>query len=190
MSLDVWPFGVAHHMGLVPLVWLLLLSWRGRNLGAAWFWLSGAFAVSWLADTAAHWTDSHMISVVYPVSQAAIVGFVFLSRREALAFIIALLVVGIADVFWKGVSGPDILLRTVAWLSVVGILWQLKQLQRLRTALLVYFGLGWLCWMGYAIWPGWRSWSAYQITRLVGILLFCFAATSPLPQLKLSRSRP
>lgn len=178
---------IASEMALLPLVWLLWLRVRRRDLGAAWWWLSGAFAVSWIADTAALWVDPWLVGAVYPVSQAVIMGFVFLSRREALAFIIALLIVGIADVFWKGVSSPDILLRTVAWLSVVGILWQLKQLQRLRTALLVYFGLGWLCWMGYAIWPGWTSWSAYQITRLVGILLFCFAATSPLPQLKLSR---
>lgn len=183
--LDTLPFGVAHHMALVPLVWLGWLHYRKRDPGIAWWWLAGAFAVSWLADTAAHWVSPWMVSPVYLVGQASIIGLVFLSRREALILIVVLTVTGLLAVFWRGVSGPDVLLHTVAWLSVVGILYELRQLERLRTALLVYFGVGLLVWWGYAIWPGWTSWLLYQTVRLIGILLFCWAATDPPPHLKL-----
>jgi hypothetical protein len=187
MSLDVLPFGIAHHMALLPLVWLGWLRVRGKRLDVAWWWLAGAFAVSWLADTAAHFTDAWVIGAVYPVSQAALVCFVFLSRDDAMKVVLVLMVVGIADIIWHGVDSPDILLRTVAWLSVVGIVWPLRQLGRLRASLLVAFGIGWWCWMIYAISPGWWTWGVYQLARLAGILLFCWAATSPLPRLKLSR---
>lgn len=173
---------VASNMALLPLGWLVL---KGRKLDIAWWLLAGAFAVSWLADTAANWFDPWIIGAVYPVSQAAIVAAVFLDRRNTLKLILILLLVGVVDVFWKGVDSPDILLRTVAWLSIVGIAYPLKQLGTLRVSLLVSFGVGWLAWMWYAMNPGWPSWIGYQSVRLVGILLFCWAATSPLPRLRI-----
>lgn len=181
-------FEVAHHIGLLPLLWLVALRWRGRTIGVEWFWLAGAFAASWLADTAAHWMGPFLVSPVYLVSQASIVGFVFLSRRDAITLVGVLVAVGIGAVLWKGVEGPDVLLHTAAWLPIVWIVWPLKQLGWLRTSLLVAFGVGWVCWMGYAIWPGWGSWLFYQSARLNSILLFCWAATSPLPRLKLTRA--
>lgn len=145
------------------------------------------FLVSWIADTAALWYDPWTLSKVYPVSQAAIVGMVFLSRRDAMYLIVTLALVGLLDVLWIGIGDFDVLLRTVAWLSVVGIIYPLVQLGRLRTSLLVYFALGWWCWMIYAIAPGWPSWILYQSMRLIGIALFCWAATSPLPQLRVMK---
>lgn len=180
-------FEVAHQMGLLPLIWLAFLHWRGRDPGLAWWWLAGAFAVSWLADTAAHWMAPLLVSPVYLVSQASVVGFVFLVRRDAITLVVALVVVGLGAVFWRGVEAPDVLFHTVAWLSIIGIVYPLRQLGRLRTSLLVYFGLGLLAWMLYAVSPGWFFWLAYQSTRLIGILLFCWAATSPLPRFHLSK---
>lgn len=180
-------FEVAHWMGLVPLLWLAFLHFRGSPHGVEWWWLALVFGVSWIADTAAHFSNPWVMSKVYPLSQAAIVGLVLLSRRGALSLIVTLVLVGVLDVLWVGVGDFDILLRTVAWLSVAGIVYQLPQLARLRISLLVAFGIGWWCWMIYAIAPGWPSWIAYQLTRFIGILLFCWAATSPLPHFKLSR---
>lgn len=179
---------VASEQALIPVVWLGWLHLKKRDPGLAWWWLSGVFLISWLADTAALLFDPWVMSKVYPLSQAALVGLVFLSRREATQLIIALMFVGIADVLWIGVGDFDVLLRTVAWGAVVGIVYPLRQLGRLRLSLLVAFGLGWFCWMLYALSPGWTTWVAYQLTRFLGVLLFCWAATSPLPQLKLSRS--
>lgn len=126
------------------------------------------------------------VSKVYPVSQAAIIGLVFLSRREALLLITTLALVGIIDVLLVGVGDFDILLRVIAWGAVVGIVAPLKQLARLRTALLVYFGLGLLAWMWYAIDPGWASWIGYQSTRLIGIMAFCWASQKPGPRLRVT----
>lgn len=179
-------FELAHEIGLIPLLWLTWLHFRGKDLDVAWWWIAGAFFVSWLADTAAHFVNPWLASPVYLVSQSALVGAVFLNRYDAIKLVIVLAVVGTAAVLWQGVHGPDVLLHTVAWLSVVGIIYPLRQLTRLRTALLVAFGFGWLTWMGYAIWPGWTSWSVYQLTRLAGILLFCWAATSPHPHFVVS----
>jgi hypothetical protein len=171
-------------MGLIPLIWLAILHFRGKRAGIEWWWLAGAFAVSWLADTAAHWTGSQLVGAVYPVSQSAIIGAVLLSRSEAIELTIGLVAIGVLDVYANGITGPDILLRTVAWLSIVGIVYPLRQLERLRMALIVSFGVGWVCWLGYAIWPGWSSWGLYQTVRLAGILLFCWASLKPSPRLR------
>jgi hypothetical protein len=173
-------------IGLVPLAWLGVLRLRGKVCDPAWWWLAGAFFVSWLADTATHIASPWLVGATYPLAQMAVIAFVFLNRTDALQFILAVAIVGVADFFWHGVEGPNILLRTVSWLSVAGIMFPLWQLGRLRTALLVYFTGGWALWMAYAYAPGWTSWGLYQITRLAGILLFCWAASNPLPQLKLS----
>ena len=172
-------------MGAAPLIWLAWLHFKGKKLDVAWWWIAGAFFVSWLADTASHWTGHPLVSVTYPVTQVGIIGAVFLNRYDAMKLVAVLVVVGVADVLWQGVQGPDILLRTVAWLSIVGIAYPLKQLGKLRASLLVSFGVGWFCWMVYAIDPGWPSWGTYQIVRLTGILLFFLAANSPLPRLRI-----
>lgn len=173
-------------MSLVPLFWLAWLHWRKREPGLAWWWLAGAFAVSWLADTGALWLSPWLVGAVYPVSQAAIIGAVLLSRSEAIELTIALVLIGILDVYANGITGPDILLRVTAWGAVTGILVPLRQLGRLRAALLVYFGVGLLAWMYYVIEPAWLSWSLYQIVRAIGIAMFCWAAMRPQPRLRVS----
>lgn len=175
-------------MALLPLLWLGWLKFRKRDPGVAWWWLVGVFVVSWLADTAAFWVDPWVIGAVYPVSQAALIGAVFLPRRDAVLLIVVLAVVGIVDLLWHGVAGPDILLRVTAWGAATAIVYHLPQLGRLRIALIVYLGGSLLAWMLYNIWPGWRSYLIYQTIRLAGILLFCWAATSPLPQLRVMKT--
>lgn len=129
-----------------------------------------------------------MISAVYPLSQAAIVGLVFLPRRDVLTLIVVLGVVGFASLAWQGVADSNTLLRTVAWGASVGIVWPLHQLGRLRTALLVSFGAAWFAWMYYLADPGWPSYLTYQGVRLLGLLWFCWSALSPMPQLRLTKT--
>jgi hypothetical protein len=175
-------------MGLIPLLWLVVLHFKGKACDRAWWFLAGAFTVSWVADSVSHWTGVPFVGILYPMAQTILVAFVFWDRDRALWLIVAIGFVGIADIAWHGVNGPDILLRTVAWLSIVGIVYPIWQLGRLRTSLLVTFGLGWLLWMCYAGWPGWWSWGFYQASRLLGIGLFCIAANHPEPHLRLLRS--
>jgi hypothetical protein len=178
---------VACEMALVPVVWLTGRTLRGYRPGAAYWWLAGAFAVSWLADTAAHWTDPWLVGLVYPVSQAALIGAVLLDRSEATLLVWVLVWTAIAAALWEHVQGPDVLVRTVAWGSVTGLAYERPALGMLRRALLVSFGLGWLCWLAYALAPGWSSWGAYQAVRLAGLLLFCAACCANPPHWKVIR---
>lgn len=174
-------FEIAHHMALIPVLWLAL---TGRGKGQAWWYLSGIFLVSWLADWAAHWANPFVVSPVYLVTQAAIVGAVFLPRRDAILLVIALVVVGAYAVVMEP-GTPDVLVHTVAWGTAAGIVFPLWQLGRLRTALLVVFGAGLLAWWLYVLRPGYPSWGIYQGTRLLGILLFCWASLETTPHFRL-----
>lgn len=167
-------------MALVPALWLLG-RWEKR---VEWRWLAGIFLVSWLADTVSHWTGTWFISAVYPVSQAALVGLVFLHRQDALLLTGTLVIVGLMTVLQHGVTTPEVLLHTVAWLTVVGIVYPLP-LGPLRTMLLVAFGLGWLAYLGYVLRPGWTSWGLYQAVRAVSLGFFCWANVSP-PRMRLA----
>lgn len=172
-------------MALLPAIWLSGLRVRGTRCAVEWWWLAAAFGVSWLADTAAMWVDPWLVSLVYPVSQSAIVGAVLLDRREAIRFTLTLMAVGVVAVLWRGVGQPDVLLRTVAWLTVAGL--AVERREPVRSVLLIAFGAGWLAWMGYATWPGWPSYLIYQAVRATGIAAFCWAAMRTTPQLSLAR---
>lgn len=178
---------LATALGLVPVVYLGVRHAQRRRSGVAWWWLAAAFAVSWLADMAALWADPDLVGNLYPITQAALIGAVFLDRLEAAQFAIALVMVAVVAVLWRGPLGIDVLLRTVAWGAVVAIAWDRPALGRVRVALVVTFGVGLLCWWGYAVRPGWWSWGTYQVVRAAGIACFCWAATRPLPRFRISR---
>jgi len=161
-------------MALVPLAWLAV---RGERR-AEWWWLAAAFAVSWLADTAAHFGDPFLFGTVYPVGQAGLVVIVLAERRAAVAFIGLLMVAGVVAVLWEGLSGPALFLETIAAAIVVSVAWHLPH-RRLRATLLAAFGVGWVAWVGYTLAPGWTSWGIYQGVRAVGLALFCWASCSP-----------
>jgi hypothetical protein len=155
---------------------------RRQRRDAAWYWLAGAFFVSWIADSfALAGIEPWLMSLVYPVSQAAIVGAVLLEREDAALFVLALVIVGILAVLWKGVGTPDVLVHTVAWGSIVCVAFDRDALGKLRLALIVAFGFGLVAWLGYTLTPGWPSWLAYQGVRALGIGTFCWAAAKPGP---------
>jgi hypothetical protein len=148
--------------------------------------MAGAFFVSWIADACTlAGVDSHLVSLVYPVSQAALVGAVLLDREEAAIFVAGLVSIGVVAVLWKGVGTPDVLVHTVAWASIAIVALDRAALGKLRLALLVAFGFGWLAWLGYTLSPGWPTWLAYQGVRALGIGTFCWAAANPGPTLRL-----
>lgn len=177
---------VAHQMGLVPLVWLLLRRERSR----AYWWLAAVFGVSWLADTGVHWLSPWVVMLVYPVSQAGLVAAVFRSRREAAVLVAVLALVGTVTLgFWAGTPQPDAMLRTLAWVSIVAIVGPLKGIGLLRTALLMTFGAGLLVWLVVVATQSYGVWMAYQSVRLAGILLFCAATVRARPALRLLVTR-
>jgi hypothetical protein len=165
--------GSAETLGLVPLGWL---AFR-RERRPEWWWIAGAFGVSWLADIGARLGDPWLVNAVYPVSQAGIIAAVLWPRREAQLAIGLLVVAGLCVLWLEGISGPDIILETVAALVIVGSAWR----SPFRGSLLVAFGLGWLAWMGYTLRPGLEMWGCYQATRVVAAAMFCQATLTPRP---------
>lgn len=153
-------------------------------MDAAWWWLAGVFGVSFLADSAAHWINPMVVGKAYPLMQAVLVALIFRARGQAVHVLGLLTLVTLVACWWQGPTGPDVLLRTVAWGTIIGLAWPRWELGLLRGALLVTFGCGLLTWYGYTLWPGWASWGVYQSTRVVGSLIFCLAALRPAPSLR------
>jgi hypothetical protein len=188
-----WVTKVIWQFALIPLAWLVVLLVRRERPGAAWWWMAGAFAVSWLADAP---VDSmprayqYVPPAVYPVVQSSIFGRVLLlHRRHAITLLGVLSAGGLIAVLWNGVKGPDVLLHTVAFLAVVVIVANTPELPaRLQVCLLVYFGLGWVTWVTHFRMLTLATYYPYQSARLAGLLLFCFAAMKPGTTLRLVRS--
>lgn len=175
---------VATHMALLPLACLAWLHLRGERRDAAFWWIASAFAVSFVADTLARWYPPYLISTVYPLTQTAVIAAVFLTRREALLFVACLASIGVGAVFLNRAQTFDVLLRTVAWATLCGVVLDRWALGALRAALLVSFGGGLLAWYVYATWPNWPTWGAYHTVRLLGLLWFCVACWRPGPTLR------
>lgn len=175
--------------GVVPLLVVLWLRLTGQKRDGGWLWVALAFAVSTLADLGAlllpkdgRWP----VSIVYPVSQAGLVLAALLPRREALIAIAVLVVSGAIACLWRGVEGPDVALRSVAFLAVAGVVfnrWDLPVF--LQPALLTYFALGWCSWLLHAHYLVLPTWGLYQSVRLAGLTLFCVAAYRSSPRLRL-----
>lgn len=191
---------VAHQVnGLTPLVWLAWLTIRKRRPGLEVWLLSSAFTVAWVADSVSHWTGYAFVGVIYPLTQALFVGTVLLDRKEVRIMGAILTAVAVLALAWKGVDPFNPLLQVAAWGAITGIVWEYKALGRLRLCLLETFGLGLVAWLVFLIAagrcaipencpPAFWTWLAYQVTRFIGAILFCWAATSPMPKLRLTKT--
>lgn len=176
-------YEVAHWLGLVPLLWLALLAYRLEARDVAWWWVAGAFGVSWLADSVSHLIPPDVAGNAYPLLQAAIIGAVLLDRRAALGCLGGLALAAIGGVLMQGPEGTDLLLRTAAWGLIVALAYRVPA--PFRAALLVTFGGGLIAWYLAAIFPGRETGLLYHGVRLAGVALFCRAATRPGPSLRL-----
>lgn len=158
-------------MALLPVAWLGVLATTGRQRGALWWTVGLAFSLSWVADTAAHWLDPWLVSRVYPLAQALVVGVVLLpaDRLWRLLGVLAL-----TAVLTLSTTGPDVLAHTVAWTGIVAIVWPPTDAVRRMTAF-TFVGL-WLGWVAYTIAPTWATWGVYQGLRAVGLGMFCWAS--------------
>lgn len=166
-------FELAHHMALVPLLWLGLLAYYGQRRSPLWWALGFVFAVSWLADTWAHFIDPWLVSAIYPMLQAVIFGVVILPPKALGRFVASLgLIAGIAFGL-RGIGRPEVFLHTVAWMGLCWLAWPIREL---RFPVLLGFGVGWLGWIVYSIAPGWPSWGIYQGIRAIGMGGFCWAS--------------
>lgn len=154
-------------LGLVPLAFVAALWSAGRRLPALWWWVAAAYGVSFVADVLAlSGVDPWWVSASYPVSQAGILGLVFLPRQRAYQFLGVLVLASLVP--------GTLALRSVAW-GTVAVL-ALRRPKPLQRALLVSFGAGLGLWWCYALSPSLATWLAYQATRWLGTGLLCWAA--------------
>lgn len=166
---------VAHHMALVPLLWLGVLAYYGQRRGVTWWMLAMVLGISWAADSAAHAFDPWLVSALYPAFQAAVCAAVLVSS-PAFWDVLALLVTTALFPLWmRGTAHPDMISHTVAWTTLVAIVWPQRAL---RVPVLVTFGLGGLGWLVYSFSPSWGTWGTFQGIRAIGIGTFCWA-TAP-----------
>jgi len=172
-------------MGFLPVLWVTLR--RDRRL--EWWWLALAFSVSGLADLASYGPHPlvapWIAATVYPILQVGMIGAVLVSRPEAELLMLALIGAGLLGLWVEGI-GPSLLLETVADGAVVGLVWPRRDLGKLRGALLVGFGGGWLAWVGYLFVPGLAMWGVYQGVRVAGLGLFCWASLQTKPVLRVA----
>jgi len=167
-------------MALIPLVWLVV---RTEHRSRYW-WVAAAFAVSWIADSAAHSVNPWLVSLLFPIGQAGLIVVAFAEeRREAQIYIGLMMVAGLLSLAWEGTKGPDLFLPTVAAGTALSVIWPMTD-RRLRACLLVAFGGGLLTWTAYAIVPGWTTWAIYQSVRALSLGLFCWATLSPQPRVR------
>lgn len=170
---DDWPFGVAHWLGAIPVLWLV----GRREQDVRWWWIGLGYAVSFLADSLSHWAPHPLIYNAYPLSQAGLI-LVALTPRFAPRLTIGLTVIGCLSIVTLGV--PNLwALHLAAWGLVAVIGWRCTEW--LRLALVMSFGIGLVAWSLTQLSPGWPAWIAFQSTRLLGTLALCVAMTVPFP---------
>lgn len=176
-------FEAAHLLGIVPLLWLGGLGWYHERRDRAWWLLALSFAVGFLADTAAHVMPWQAPSFAYALFQSMIAAAVLVEGPTF--WVVAGLLV--ASTAITGLIDDDLFGFTVAGLSIAVIVWRFRQMPNLlRLSLLIGFGGGVLAWWGYCLTPGWAGWLAFQGTRLASVALFCWAALTPGPRLRLA----
>lgn len=169
-------------LGVVPLVWLSALYRGGRRFPSMWWWVAGAYGVSFPADlwALAGWSDPWAVSTTYPVSAAGVVGMVLLTGQDSFRFLGVLVVMVALAALFPPAEGT-VPVRVVAWGAVAVLAFRRPDLGRLRYALLTTFGLGLLSWWCYVRWGSLGTWSVNQGVRAIGTALFCWAALQPRP---------
>lgn len=163
---------VAHHMALLPLLWLGGLAFHGHRRPVLWWALAVVLSVSWVADTVAHVVNPALVSALYPALQTIVLGVVLLPTRALGRFAVLILAATIGPLLYRGVAHPDIFARTACWAGLLTIAWPHREI---RLPVLVTFGLGWLAWLGYNFLPSWGTWGTYQAIRALGLGTFCWA---------------
>lgn len=168
-----WLGYAAMATGLLPLVAVAL---RPRA-PSAWWWLAGAFAVSFAADLAGLAGYGFVASQTYPLLQASLFALVLAPRALAGAVIAGLAAVSGASLALRGALGLDVALHLAAWGATVGLARWALQPGALRVTLVWGFALLAVAWVGFTLEPTFWAWGAMQAVRLATALGFCYAVS-------------
>jgi hypothetical protein len=160
-------FELAHQLGLVPLIAMLLI---GRGLPRAYWLVALAFAVSWVADSIAAMTGGRWDAMYFWLpAQFALVFAAVAPTGWLLLWLWALALVMSASLF---MSAPD-----PDWFVTLAGSMAVLMLARgpLALPLAAYFGAGTLgyFWMLATLESGvMPAWYAYQACRLIACSVF------------------
>jgi hypothetical protein len=171
---------VFHLAGLLPLLILGALQiWGVRRDSRDW-WLAAGFAISWLADLAAHWADPWLVSHVYSVGQAGCLYGALTTPRRA-SWLLGLTGLVAAWSLSAGpVTAPAVAVWVVSAAVILVLIWKRRDLGFRWWGLLAYFGLG----LAFRIWfplvlddaETFRVvWLGYQACRMAGLSLVSWA---------------
>ena len=180
-------YDVAGALRILPLLWLGWLALHYQRRDREHRLLGLGFAVSPLTDlTVKLLPVMAPLANLYPLVQALAVALVVLDETEARQFAGILTLAGGLSVALT--EGSDLLLYTVASLSVCLIVWRSTLPTLLQASLYAFFGGSWLAlvnsfWNPYP-WAGF----VFHATTLAGCALFCVAASrAPQRHLQLVR---
>lgn len=180
--MPAWVAEVAHYMTLGPPLFLL----ARREQRIEYWWLALALCgLPFLSDSGAHLGSPWLFSAVYPVGQSALVAAVLFDRTTVRWFTGGLVAIGILLVALLGLRDSTLPLRLFAWGWLTAGLWTLP-LGKLRTALLVAFGLGLVGWLVFTWFPVQPAWALYHGIRAASLYLFCRAVMKPTPELRIA----
>ena len=132
-------YEAAHQIALVPILIVLL---AGRGLPRAYWWLAGAFTVSWVWDSVIGWRGGawEVFFLFLPLQMGlAVAAF----RRHAL--IPALIVFYALAIVGLGLGPPDVLVTLLGSGTVVALA---LRSEILTAPVVLYFGIGTLCYLG------------------------------------------
>lgn len=169
---------IAHYMGLIPLLWLSVLKSQGHRRSVIWWGLAVVFAVSVVANTAAHFLDAWVISAIYPIAQAIILGVVILPIEAAARWAVLVIGAGLAAWSIRGVAHPEIFVHTVAWVGMILII--ARYPGQFRQVVVSAFGFGWLAWLIFTLdRESLTAWAFYQGVQAANLGAFCWATVPP-----------
>lgn len=173
----IWLGVLAAAVGVVPLLWARGLARRGGVIPDAYWWMTAAFGVSFVADVTSLFLHHRWISQLYPVMQAALFIIVLVpSRRRAEWIIAALLAVAASSVVLRDGEGLDTALHLAAWGSIA-VCAGVEARGLLRVTLVVGFWALSMAWLAFTFSPDWWTWGAMQTVRLATAAAWCVAAT-------------
>lgn len=188
-----------HQLQLVPFFCVALLWARShfppaRPVDAKVWCLAIAYLIGWCADWIAfgHLTHNITFGNFYPLAQCLVLGVALLHDRRIATFSYVLVITAAVTIRWPSPVDTDVLLRTVAWLSVAVLGWRAQDLNLpLRLSFVLSYGVGWGLWVIYLMvrayymtpqgWRGgwfatWVPYLSYQAVYLLGALVFCVGA--------------
>ena len=181
----------AHFAYIMPLVAVCVCHARGRRCDDVTWLLATAIAVSFVANTLAFFANiGWELGHYYPALQISIVVFALSKARTFRVMVIGgLVILSVLSAIQIAPADPEVVVRVGGAILVCFMVWPKHELGMLRTAILVYFGIGAIVQLTQPLVARTSPealvlWYGYQMSCLAGIGIMMSHIIKP-PSLKL-----